>query len=276
MDLATVLADYQLTRRLRASSAYQLHHSLRIFEAYLGHAATIRELNPATVNAWLVSLERTHGQRTVAGHRVNLLSLWRDAADRGLVSAPARVRKVPRPRPCPVSWTADELSRVARCASQFHGLLTNGVPRATYFEALVHAAYDSGLRRSDLWTLRRSQIRSDGTIVMRQQKTGLPHHPVFRERTMQLLRSLPGDTPLAWPGDPRRFYVEWQALILFSDVPNGSLQQIRRTGATMVKRATGDPEAVRRYLGHSSLTMQRHYVDESIAVPHPVTPPPLG
>jgi integrase len=63
-------------------------------------------------------------------------------------------------------------------------------------------------------------------------------------------------------------------VILPAGVRNGCLQQIRRTGATLL--AMTHPEAVQRYLGHRTPTMVRHYVDESIARPQPFLPPELA
>lgn len=129
-------------------------------------------------------------------------------------------------------------------------------------------------RRSFLWGLTRGQIRPDGTITLRQRKTGAPHQPRLRPETAATVLALPGDRPLACPvSKPTRFYRLWATVIAAAQVRPGCLQQLRRSGATHL--ASEHPEAVQRYLGHASPEMQRHYVDWSIAKPQQWLPPAL-
>ena len=274
--LADLFADYQLARRMRQGSIYQIGRTIALFEQFLGRDGKSGDLNAESVNRWLEQLERRYSQRTVAGHRVNLLSIWRDAADRGICHGPARVRKVPRPAPMPVAWTLDELSRLMRVAESFQGTLPSGASKALYFSTLLAAAYDTGLRRSDLWSLRRDQILPNGTIAIVQRKTATPHFPSLRPETLAKLQRLPGDTPLKWHGDERRFYDEWRSMLVIADVREGALQRVRRTGATAVMLATRNPEHVRLYLGHSTHQMQRHYVDQSLLGGHGILPPAMN
>lgn len=273
-SLAMCAAEYALYRRLAAATAYQHSRAVRLFEAWLGRPATVGDLTDETVSRWLASLEVTHAQRTVAGHRTNVLTLWRDAAARGLCVPPNRVRRVPRPDPCPVAWTLDELRAVLCVCRQLTGVLVNNAPRADYFATLVNAAYDTGLRRSDLFLLRRDAIRADGSLTLRQHKTGRTHCVQLRTPTLDGLAHLPGPRPLSWPyHSPSFFYKVWKRIIRVAGVRHGALQQIRRTGASHL--AIDHPERVSRYLGHRTPGMQRHYVDLAIAEPRRILPPPL-
>jgi integrase len=182
---------------------------------------------------------------------------------------------VRKPQPLPIAWTIAELRAILAACQLVPGVFRRtGARRAAYLVALVLAAYESGLRRSDLWGLTRGQIRPDGTIVLRQRKTGAPHQPRLRPETAALVLALPGDRPLACPeSKPTRFYRLWATVIAAAQVRPGCLQQLRRSGATHL--ASAHPEAVQRYLGHSSPEMQRHYVDWSIARPQQWLPPAL-
>lgn len=268
--------QYLVYRRLQQNSAYQLRRTLQLYEGWLERSATVDDLVDDQVSRWLARLEMTHAQRTVAGHRGNLLTLWRDCADRGLCAPPRRVRRVPRPDPCPVSWTMDELRAIVAACGQVEGLFRRThAPRCVYLSTLVKFCYESGLRRSDVWRVDRSQVRPDGSIVLCQHKTARAHTPRIMADTYEGFTALPGDRPLACPYESdSSFYGLWNdAVIARAKVRPGALQQIRRTGATHL--AIAHPHAVQRYLGHRTATMQRHYVDLSIAAPQAHLPPPL-
>lgn len=271
--LSTVADGYILVRAISPAGAVAIRAAVNCFSRYLGRSATLADLCDATVSAWIAATESCLAKRTVAGYRSTVLTIWRDAAGQGLCQPPNRVRRCPRPRPCPHAWTIAELRQLLQCAASLTGCY-GAVPKATYMQALIRAAYETGLRRSDLWSLRREEIRDDGTIWRRQHKTGAAHACRLEPDTLDLIALLPGDTPLAWQwGSPRRFYDEWQLLLVMARLRAGALQQLRRTGATHV--AIRDRSAVQRYLGHATAAMQAHYVDESLASGEIVRPPKI-
>lgn len=275
MQLTNLLQQYVLFRAVAGNSEYQLLHSIRAFGNHLGHDAVLADLTDVSVSQFLQAAQVQFSQRSCANLRTNLLCLWRFASDHGLVAPPVRVRKVSRPEPCPIAWTLEELRRIVARTRNLRGVFPNGVSRPLYSEALTVFSYDSGLRRSDTWRVKREQIRPDGSIVLRQHKTHYPHNPRIRQSTLELINRLPGDPPLRCPfkstGDWYEFWRE--EVIKPAGVRQGALQQIRRTGATWL--ALDHPEAVQRYLGHRSPTMAKHYVDESIARPQQFLPPEI-
>ena len=250
--------------------------SLRLFIAWLERDATAADLSDDSVNDWLRSLERTHAPKSVKEFRGELLALWRWLSGQQICEHPREVRRVRLGDPCPISWTEDEAVKIIEQCRRLRGVLPNGASRRIYCEALFRFGYETGLRRSDAWTVRRNQIRPDGTIVLRQHKTGHAHWPRIREVTIALLARLPGDPPLACPyRTTSRWYSYWRRYVTGpAGVRHGAMQQIRRTGATLL--AIDHPEAVQRYLGHRSPEMQRHYIDWSIARPAHHMPPDLA
>lgn len=274
MQLLSALEQYALARSLSRGAEYQMRRSVILYSLYRRRTTTVDDLEPEAVSRWLQHLQETHSQRTVAGHRANVLALWRDLANRELVAPPNRVRRVSRPDPCPVAWTLDELESVLRQCEQLRGTFrSRPASRSVYCRTLVLSAYDTGLRRSDLWRLRREQIRPDGSIVLRQQKTGRTHCPRLRDCALEGIHELPGDVPLQCPYSSASDWYRWwkSAVIGPAGVRPGALQQIRRTGATHL--AVSHPEAVQRYLGHRTPQMSRHYVDESLSDPQQYLPP---
>jgi integrase len=268
--LTEIAADYCLTKGLRPSSAWQVAHSVRLFGRWLGRDPLVSDLNDSTVSRWLEHLELTHSLRTVAGHRANILSIWRYAD----IQQPRNVRRVRRPDPCPMAWTIAEVQLLIRVAAVQRGELRNGVSKSDYLTTLILAAYDTGLRKSDLFGLNKDSVRPDGSIVLVQSKVGKVHAARLRLAALEGLKRLPGQYPFADPWrNSRAFYRVWAEVIQTAMIRPGCLQQLRRTGASHL--AAIHPEAVQRYLGHRSPEMQKHYVDPSIAQPTQPLPPEI-
>lgn len=275
MQLSSLVDEYVLFRALSKNSEYQLRNSVRLFELQLRRAASLDDLSDRSVSLCLVYAEQSQSPRSVANLRTNLLCLWRFACDRQLVAPPNRVRKATRPDPCPIAWTLGELRKILQQCESLRGVFRNSVSRPLYCSTLVRFCYESGLRRSDVWRIERVQIRPDGSIVLRQHKTKRTHTPRIRLDTLAGINRLPGDPPLRCPfastGD---WYQFWRVEVIDpAAVRHGALQQIRRTGASWL--AVDHPDAVQRYLGHRTPSMQRYYVDESIARPQQYLPPEI-
>ena len=86
--LADRLAEYVLVRAIASNSAYQLSRTISLFGEFLKCEPILQDLTPETVNNFLASLALTHSPRTVAGHRINLLGIWRFLAECGACEAP--------------------------------------------------------------------------------------------------------------------------------------------------------------------------------------------
>lgn len=272
--LADWLAKSHLTRNVRASSAYQDRRAVAIFSRWLGRHALAEDLTRETVSHWVAWIQDRYAPRTAHALRGRLLTLWRYVADETGMDHPRRVRPAPAPRPQPIAWTLEELRAMRASAAVAPGVFARvKVPRSLYLVTLIDTAYETGLRRSDLWTITQPQIRPDGAILLRQAKTTQPHVVHVRTETLERLRQLPA-VPLACPCDARGWYRDWQRYVIEpAGVRPGALQQLRRSGATHL--AVHHPHEVQRFLGHLTPSMQRHYVDESISMPRPHLPPAI-
>lgn len=277
--LAGLCERYALTRGLRDGSIYQYDRLTRLFSQYLERDAALADLNDETVSRFLAWLQtRKYSKNTVHRYRAKLLSVWRDCAMRELCEPPRFVRRVPKKQPCPIAWSEEELARIARCTLELLGNLSNGAPRWLYFSALFHTAYETGLRRGDLWALRREQFRADGVVILEEmQKTGWPHIPQVSREVLNAIQRLPGERPLAWPyKGSSTFYRQWRrSIIVPTGVRRGALHQIRRSGATWLAKSAG-VEAARKYLAHRTDSMVWHYVDRSVAFGPAPSPPRIG
>ncbi len=275
-NLAALAARSAVDRGVTRHVATRLAHSVALFSAWLGHQAILTDFNREAIAGWLADLNERYAAYSVWQYTGDLLLIWRDAAVSGFCEPPPpRIRRH-KPRPLPIAWTQDEIADILRVCGQLTGTFPSGAPRPLYCTGLVRAAWSTGLRRSDLWRLDRNQVRPDGAVILRQNKTGAPHQPRFRPATYEIWTQLPGIRPLANPyRTEKAWYAFWRKHVIEpARVRPGCLQQLRRSGATHL--AIEHPEAVQRYLGHASPEMQAWYVDWSIARPQQFLPPELA
>lgn len=255
---------YIQTRALSRNAAYQMKRSVALFVEWSGQVPCVREISEGLLSAWIERLEESHAPRSRKNHRANILAILRFAADDNACAEPRarRVRRVKVPPPDPRAWSDDQLAALIDAASALSGFCRYRprISRATYLLALTGAAYDTGLRKGDLFQLRQGWIAQDGAIRMRQHKTSEPHLCAVTAHVRELLASIPYDTPLRWTGHNDDYYGLWHEACDAAGIPRGCTQQIRRTAATVVWEER--PEAVQRFLGHRTPTMWLHYVDQ--------------
>ena len=261
--LTQIIDTYSILRPISPGRRYNLAYSVGLFSRWLGRQANTNDLLDTTVSGWIQSVESDYAKASVRHHRATLKTLWIFAHRRGLAGPVGEIRPAPLPEPDPQVWTLTELHRLlAEC---------HRLDCGDYFHALLLFAYESGLRKSDCWTIAREQIRPDGLVSLRQHKTARVHVCRVRPETASEVLRLDGQTPLAWPRAPVTFYRRFRRLRKLAGVASGALQQLRRTGATEVARADGEA-AASAWLGHVSGQMWRCYVSQS-AIARPWLPP---
>lgn len=260
---------YATIRPLSRGAVYQIDRTIRLFGEWLEHPGTTGDLEDLTVSEWLESLGNHYAGWTVAGHRTRLLCLWRFAARRKLCDPPGEVRRCPPPLPMPRAWTVAQVSDLLRAAESLGGI------HGRYMHALIGAAYQTGLRRGDLFALDRGQISASGEILVRQRKTQVPHVVAVRPETAREILELPGEHPLKPPFGSKKYGQLWNEVRRRAGLPSGACQQLRRTGATWVARQNGE-DAARSFLGHRSPEMLAHYLDRSVTSQRPWLPPRAG
>lgn len=270
-SLESVVACYVLARPLRRHSARNLGYCVGVYAAWLGREPTLDDLDRETLNRFLVEVAARYRPRSVKNLRASLLTVWRWAVDEHGLVEPRKIRRVPVPRVAPVAWSHAEVRRLLAAARRLPGTRRDGVPLRKYFAALILAAWDTGLRRSDLFALRRADLKRGGVVAITQSKTGAPIVRAMRPRTRAAVLALPGVVPLAWPGAPKNFYRAWRELRTTARVDGGAMQRLRRSSASEVERVT--PGAAAAFLGHATPGLaERCYIDPRIAGPRPVSP----
>lgn len=285
MTLTEVIERYCLTREVSPAYQYQLEWAARRLSKSLGRDATTGDLDPRVISVWLRD-EQNAGRmsaRSRRNMRASLMTIAR-AADSPLHTQEVRqVKLMPR---SPQAWEPEELASVVEASQTLPGQLANGIRRAEYFPAVLWFAFETGLRRRDVWDFDSRTMGSDRRASLTQHKSRAVHVvEVTRSTYADMMRianrlQTRGDKkwfqPFRWPQEESAFYY-WLAKAraiagIDPKVANRALQHVRRTGATAVEREQRD--AATKYLGHRSggALAWASYIDPRM-VRHTIMPP---
>lgn len=230
------------------------------FERFAHEKSICLLLTEQRLNEFLADLAPGMSTYTLKSYRGDILTLWRAAADDGMCPYPV-LRKIRRDRlealivEC---YTEAEARALAHAAAEMRGGLPNGVPKRAYWEAIIRAGWDSGLRRGDLWRLRRNAIRPDGSLLVSQHKTGGIAACRLRESTVAALDEIGGASPLAWPYNSWTFGEHFRLIVKAAKVNRGTFRWLRRASGSYVEAAQRG--AGYRHLGHASQAIfEKHY-----------------
>jgi len=218
---------------------------------------------------------------TIRGYVGRIETIWRDAYQKGATDREPHGRRRRRQRSLPEAWTAAEFRQLidATAHRDLAWKLSTGVKAGKFLRAVLLTAYDTGLRRGDIFRLRKQDLREDGALAIIQGKTGFAIVRGVSDVTLAAIREVetPGELLFPWPHDVTHFYRVYRTLLRLAGLPATSrnqLQKIRRTSASHAERVK--PGAASVLLGHRDPSMAaRHYVDPRIAARKPELPPAL-
>jgi integrase len=265
--LASWILVYTSERDLARRTRLHYVSCVRRYEAWHGHPMAL-QLACDRINEYLEHLSDGRNRYTAHSQRCGLLTLLNAAAAEGLCHLPRKVRPIRRPEHRPRGWQPEELAALMQHASPIQG-------------AAIRLGYDTGLRRSDLFAVRWPQVigrRDDWRIVHTASKTGRQVVRRIRNETWEACDSLrnPDDDRLL-PSDVKLtgWRRRWHKLgtIAGIDTKGRGLQALRRTGASLTKRAGANPG---EYLGHSPRSgdlASRYYLDPELLDSAPPLPP---
>lgn len=258
MNLSLFAAQYCAARPLSACYAQRLRDRVAALESHVGCAGVACTLTETTVNGFLRSLALS--PFTVRCYRADLLTIWNSAADDDLVPYPvARRLFMPDvPELIVECYEVDEARALLEAAGKVRRNYPNGVERAKYWGAAIRLAWDSGIRRGDVWRFRRDYIRRDGTLRMVQHKTGRQLMARLRESTVAALDAIGRKQPCEWTLDPRYFDRQFQRIVKASGVNRGTFRWLRRSSGSYVEMQ--QPGSGHKHLGHTNpATFSKHY-----------------
>lgn len=279
MYLSDYVQTYLLQNQVGPLYGYQLRCTIGVFDKWLGRTAKIADLSDELVNKWIIWQQgRGVSPATVRSQRGNLLAIWRSAFQDALTEVePKRVRKVRVPDYIPVAFTEQDARNLLTAAAQMRGFdQATGLSTSAWWKAFVYVAWDSGLRLGDILTLTMDEIRQDGLIVRRLNKTGRIHAAQLSKETLEAIEAMghrvPGEVfPLGCKRDT--FYARFRRLAGKAGV-TGTSKFLRRGSATACEKIV--PGSAMAHLGHRTPGLAyKHYVDPTQLTFNRPTPPPL-
>jgi integrase len=270
-------------KNLSERSVVMYEATLDRFRDYLGHEATVDDLDDLTAAKFLRWRQTTQHSRfklispaSLAKDSAHLRSLWTWLAKKRwkkgngeLLEFPDYARpRVPRPRP--VAYTAEELTALIRAARHRKGLVA-GKPAAWYWITKLMAMFQTGERIGAVLAIRWAEVdleRCTLTFLAATRKGRC--ETICRAITPELagylaLQQGPSEA-LVWPWlEDRKIlscYASLKVLCRTAGVPYHPFHSIRKATASYIKLAG---KSAKKQLGHSSEEMaETHYYDERI------------
>lgn len=258
MLLADFVGQYLLSRRVSPTYAERILRRAEALAVRSGHSKVAEALSEPVVNCFLSSLDVS--AVTVGSYRSDILTLWRAAADRDLAPYPnaRRIVRVAAPALIVDCYLLEEARALLAAAAELAGDYAGGLSKRLYWTAAIRLAWDSGLRRGDVWAVRRSLVRPDGLLRIVQHKTGQVAQSRLRPATVAALDAIGRELPLAWPLDPSFFGRHFKRLVKAAGVNRGSFKWLRRASGSYVEAQQSG--AGHKHLGHATPQIfSRHY-----------------
>ena len=255
-------------------------------------APTLRDLSPGRVTD-AVTYQRRRGRSALTADKVRrtVLAIWNLAADTldDFAGPTKKIRGCRKPKLEPIAWTIEEVGKIlwaAESVTHPKAKRIGDVPFGQWLHGLIWVVYNSGLRINAIMLVRRADL----SISSRRLFVPWQHQKDKEGQTITLKpEAVEAITPIVspqrsadlvfggWPFD--KGGRQWPALNhalkktivaagladTIGDVEKRDLwHKFRRSFATHLYKQTGDLEAVRRFMGHSSIDVTRnHYIDQS-------------
>ena len=271
--LEDIVSQYALENENFLSANYitQLRNSVSVFSKYLDRKATIEDLDPRKINAWLMELKSKElAPKTVKLRRNSILTLWKWCYESMIVDVPPRAKQVRLKPGVPKTWTTQEICELVRIMLKDEKEMANGIVKGVYFASLTLALYSSGLRLADVLKARRADVKDDGSYQLIANKTGRLIVRNLDPRAVGLaLSSGKPRRELIWELPYHRSWIFKRFKEFTKKVGlEGSTRFIRRSSATHTCQQQGIEEA-RKLLDHRSIsTLVNHYLSDLDSFKH--------
>lgn len=262
--LDTQLQRYILSRDVGKGHADNLRRALFMLQEFADKP--LDELSANLVNEWLSALlESGRSRQTVKLYRRSILTLWNHLGDIDFQEYPItrRIKRIKAPVPAPVAFRPEQVQELIKAASTLSGTYYGlGIARGVWWPAMIASAYDTGLRRGDLFRLP-YHISCGNPFSIVESKTGATEVRQLSKFTCGLIRKYAHHRAHPWDMAKSSFAKGWKAIIKKVEF-DGQFKMLRRSFVTLTEWRHADPTVSRR-----------HYIDPTmIEIVH--RPPELG
>lgn len=257
-----------LRLRGRSANTCRLYGcTIRAFGKWLGYPPTIDDLSDLTLSRYLDHRAAIRSPYTAEKERSQLCSLWRFAADRGIVPTRPEVPAAPLPDRVPRAWTLGELGAIYRAAAATRGNV-GSVPAGIWFAALVSVLWETAERVGAVMSCRPHDFDGRHLHVRAEYRKGGKRDRVYRlsDRTCRLLAQACGESRLLeWHKSHTLLWKHYADIVARAGLGKGrhlSFHALRRSAASHYAAKGGDPVQL---LDHSSPRItHRWYLDRRL------------
>lgn len=281
-DFVTTI--YSSERSIGKSHRNLILTKVRRYSHYLGHEATLHDLNALSINRFLEHREAVVKNATVVGERAILRALWSAANESEpgcewhIPTKPARLRRLRREEADVCGWDESQLRSLLLATERQCGMFRTSkvgkIARAPFWRAFLLTAYDTGLRLGDLLRLTAEQIPAAGAVRIKQNKTGKFLTVWISDEAFQAIRATldqqPRELIFGKVMTKSCFHKAWRKMTKGAGI-HGGTKFIRRTSGSMVERAR--PGQGHIHLGNGANVFAKHYRVERLINDKPVLPP---
>lgn len=266
-DLIKLADKYAASRNLAP-----LHRITFVSRARMLERTRPKDAPPAQrVNRLLASYAASHAPSTVKGLRGDLLTLWRYVASLGLCEppVPGEVWRPKVPATLPECYSLEEVRELVAGCPHLRGRYGK-IARGLYWDALIRAAWDTGLRKGDLMHVSAGDLREGHVLVTVAHKTGARVIHTLAPATVAALIVV---GKLAFPAPDWSFTRHFHKLRDLT-VGHGQFKWLRRSSGSYVALEHGDAAGA-AHLGHTSVATFRKYYDARLIGDSRPAPPVL-
>ena len=259
-----------LRLRGRSANTTRLYGcTIRAFGKWLGYSPTIDDLSDLTLSRYLDHRAATKSPYTAEKERTQLCSLWRFAADRGIVPTRPEVPPAPLPDRVPRAWTLGELGAIYRAAAATRGTVGH-VPANVWFPALVSVLWESAERIGAVLECRPDDFDGTHLHVRAEYRKGGKRDRVYRlsARTCGLLSQARGERRLLeWDRSPTLLWSKYADIVARAGLGRGrhlSFHALRRSAASHYAARGGDPVQLLDHSSPALATMSAYFDHKSV------------
>lgn len=268
ISLGRFLSDYYAPLQGISDRTLLLYgFTIRSFEEFIGHEATLADLDEVVVARFLASRVRSRSPATAAKDRAQLRAMWELAARRGMVKTWPTIKTIVVPERVPEAWVTEDMAKLFVAVSGEKGSIS-GIPAKDFWKALLLLNYETGERCGGLLSLRWSDVTANGAVFRAEGRKGR-RRDIYREISAECsaaLSAIRRDFPIVFPWDKSATYL-WRRLGVIlkrAGLPNDrrcKFHKIRRTTASYYEAAGGSAQQL---LDHSSPVVTKRYIDPRI------------
>lgn len=286
MELQRFFDDFYRPLRLRGKSqnTTRLYGCLiRQFSRWLGHDATISDMDELVFARYLEHRAATRSPYTAEKERSQLMALAALAWERRMLDHKPSCPPAPLPDRVPTAWSIDELQRLMAAAENPSTWKHHGRYFSRFFSALIPTLYEVGERIGAILEARVADYQRPTILVRAEARKGCKRDRLYKltdatcDRIERVIES-DSDRLFPWPFAESTIYRHFGLIVAAAGLDTRDrlrFHQIRRSAASHFKAAGGDATAM---LDHSSPRItQRWYLDPRLcdtdAKPCDILPP---